>query len=162
MTFRKIFLIISIIGGMALQTACGNSAAEEAVAVEQEGDSTQEAEETEEQVNSLSSGEETTEATVSKKETEKAETQETTDTKKETETKEIMSVGDHNSTDDDINSSEDNQNPAEDNDTEEENGPQIDRQDIQSYDTHLTTFVQRLLIALLQPHPDRLGSMKSA
>ena len=143
MTFRKIFLIISIIGGMALQTACGNSAAEEAVAVEQEGDSTQEAEETEEQVNSLSSEEETTEATVSKKETEKAETQETTDTKKETETKEIMSVGDHNSTDDDINSSEDNQNPAEDNDTEEENGPQIDRQDIQSYDTPATLYAQQ-------------------
>ena len=143
MTFRKIFLIISIIGGMALQTACGNSAAEEAVAVEQEGDSTQEAEETEEQVNSLSSGEETTEATVSKKETEKAETQETTDTKKETETKEIMSVGDHNSTDDNINSSEDNQNPAEDNDTEEENGPQIDRQDIQSYDTPATLYAQQ-------------------
>lgn len=143
MTFRKIFLIISIIGGMALQTACGNSAAEEAVAVEQEGDSTQEAEETEEQVNSLSSGEETTEATVSKKETEKAETQETTDTKKETETKEIMSVGDHNSTDDDINSSEDNQNPAEDNDTEEENGPQIDRQDIQPYDTPATLYAQQ-------------------
>ena len=143
MTFRKIFLIISIIGGMALQTACGNSAAEEAVAVEQEGDSTQEAEETEEQVNSPSSAEETTEATVSKKETEKAETQETTDTKKETETKEIMSVGDHNSTDDDINSSEDNQNPAEDNDTEEENGPQIDRQDIQSYDTPATLYAQQ-------------------
>ncbi|MDD6805625.1 MAG: SGNH/GDSL hydrolase family protein [Clostridiales bacterium] len=143
MTFRKIFLIISIIGGMALQTACGNSAAEEAVAVEQEGDSTQEAEETEEQVNSLSSEEETTEATVSKKETEKAETQETTDTKKETETKEIMSVGDHNSTDDDINSSEDNQNPAEDNDTEEENGPQIDRQDIQPYDTPATLYAQQ-------------------
>ena len=51
---------------MALQTACGNSAAEEAVAVEQEGDSTQEAEETEEQVNSPSSAEETTEGTVSK------------------------------------------------------------------------------------------------
>ena len=143
MTFRKFFLIISIIGCMALQTACGNSAAEEAVAVEQEGDSTQEAEETEEQVNSLSSEEETTEATVSKKETEKAETQETTDTKKETETKEIMSVGDHNSTDDDINSSEDNQNPAEDNDTEEENGPQIDRQDIQSYDTPATLYAQQ-------------------
>ena len=143
MTFRKIFLIISIIGGMALQTACGNSAAEEAVAVEQEGDSTQEAEETEEQVNSLSSEEETTEATVSKKETEKAETQETTDTKKETETKEIMSVGDHNSTDDDINSSEDNQNPAEDNNTEEENGPQIDRQDIQPYDTPATLYAQQ-------------------
>ena len=143
MTFRKFFLVISIIGGMALQTACGNSAAEEAVAVEQEGDSTQEAEETEEQVNSLSSEEETTEATVSKKETEKAETQETTDTKKETETKEIMSVGDHNSTDDDINSSEDNQNPAEDNDTEEENGPQIDRQDIQSYDTPATLYAQQ-------------------
>ena len=143
MTFRKIFLIISIIGGMALQTACGNSAAEEAVAVEQEGDSTQEAEETEEQVNSLSSGEETTEATVSKKETEKAETQETTDTKKETETKEIMSVGDHNSTDDDINSSEDNQNPAEDNNTEEEDGPQIDRQDIQPYDTPATLYAQQ-------------------
>ena len=143
MTFRKIFLIISIIGGMALQTACGNSAAEEAVAVEQEGDSTQEAEETEEQVNSLSSEEETTEATVSKKETEKAETQETTDTKKETETKEIMSVGDHNSTDDNINSSEDNQNPAEDNDTEEENGPQIDRQDIQPYDTPATLYAQQ-------------------
>lgn len=143
MTFRKIFLIISIIGGMALQTACGNSAAEEAVAVEQEGDSTQEAEETEEQVNSLSSEEETTEATVSKKETEKAETQETTDTKKETETKEIMSVGDHNSTDDDINSSEDNQNPSEDNDTEEEKGPQIDRQDIQPYDTPATLYAQQ-------------------
>ena len=143
MTFRKIFLIISIIGGMALQTACGNSAAEEAVAVEQEGDSTQEAEETEEQVNSLSSEEETTEATVSKKETEKAETQETTDTKKETETKEIMSVGDHNSTDDDINSSEDNQNPAEDNNTEEEDGPQIDRQDIQPYDTPATLYAQQ-------------------
>ena len=143
MTFRKFFLIISIIGCMALQTACGNSAAEEAVAVEQEGDSTQEAEETEEQVNSLSSEEETTEATVSKKETEKAETQETTDTKKETETKEIMSVGDHNSTDDDINSSEDNQNPAEDNDTEEENGPQIDRQDIQPYDTPATLYAQQ-------------------
>ena len=143
MTFRKFFLVISIIGCMALQTACGNSAAEEAVAVEQEGDSTQEAEETEEQVNSLSSEEETTEATVSKKETEKAETQETTDTKKETETKEIMSVGDHNSTDDNINSSEDNQNPAEDNDTEEENGPQIDRQDIQSYDTPATLYAQQ-------------------
>ena len=143
MTFRKFFLIISIIGCMVLQTACGNSAAEEAVAVEQEGDSTQEAEETEEQVNSLSSEEETTEATVSKKETEKAETQETTDTKKETETKEIMSVGDHNSTDDDINSSEDNQNPSEDNDTEEENGPQIDRQDIQSYDTPATLYAQQ-------------------
>ena len=143
MTFRKFFLVISIIGGMALQTACGNSAAEEAVAVEQEGDSTQEAEETEEQVNSLSSEEETTEATVSKKETEKAETQETTDTKKETETKEIMSVGDHNSTDDDINSSEDNQNPAEDNNTEEENGPQIDRQDIQPYDTPATLYAQQ-------------------
>ena len=143
MTFRKFFLVISIIGCMALQTACGNSAAEEAVAVEQEGDSTQEAEETEEQVNSLSSEEETTEATVSKKETEKAETQETTDTKKETETKEIMSVGDHNSTDDDINSSEDNQNPAEDNDTEEENGPQIDRQDIQPYDTPATLYAQQ-------------------
>ena len=143
MTFRKFFLVISIIGGMALQTACGNSAAEEAVAVEQEGDSTQEAEETEEQVNSLSSEEETTEATVSKKETEKAETQETTDTKKETETKEIMSVGDHNSTDDNINSSEDNQNPAEDNDTEEENGPQIDRQDIQPYDTAVTLYAQQ-------------------
>ena len=143
MTFRKFFLVISIIGGMALQTACGNSAAEEAVAVEQEGDSTQEAEETEEQVNSLSSEEETTEATVSKKETEKAETQETTDTKKETETKEIMSVGDHNSTDDNINSSEDNQNPAEDNDTEEENGPQIDRQDIQPYDTPATLYAQQ-------------------
>ena len=143
MTFRKFFLVISIIGCIALQTACGNSAAEEAVAVEQEGDSTQEAEETEEQVNSLSSEEETTEATVSKKETEKAETQETTDTKKETETKEIMSVGDHNSTDDDINSSEDNQNPAEDNDTEEENGPQIDRQDIQSYDTPATLYAQQ-------------------
>ena len=143
MTFRKFFLVISIIGCMALQTACGNSAAEEAVAVEQEGDSTQEAEETEEQVNSPSSAEETTEATVSKKETEKAETQETTDTKKETETKEIMSVGDHNSTDDDINSSEDNQNPAEDNDTEEENGPQIDRQDIQSYDTPATLYAQQ-------------------
>ena len=143
MTFRKIFLIISIIGCMVLQTACGNSAAEEAVAVEQEGDSTQEAEETEEQVNSLSSEEETTEATVSKKETEKAETQETTDTKKETETKEIMSVGDHNSTDDNINSSEDNQNPAEDNDTEEENGPQIDRQDIQPYDTPATLYAQQ-------------------
>ena len=143
MTFRKFFLVISIIGCIALQTACGNSAAEEAVAVEQEGDSTQEAEETEEQVNSLSSEEETTEATVSKKETEKAETQETTDTKKETETKEIMSVGDHNSTDDDINSSEDNQNPAEDNDTEEENGPQIDRQDIQPYDTPATLYAQQ-------------------
>ena len=143
MSFRKIFLIISIIGGMALQTACGNSAAEEAVAVEQEGDSTQEAEETEEQVNSPSSAEETTEATVSKKETEKAETQETTDTKKETETKEIMSVGDHNSTDDDINSSEDNQNPSEDNDKEEEKGPQIDRQDIQSYDTPATLYAQQ-------------------
>ena len=143
MTFRKFFLIISIIVCVFVQTACGNSAAEEAVAVEQEGDSTQEAEETEEQVNSLSSEEETTEATVSKKETEKAETQETTDTKKETETKEIMSVGDHNSTDDDINSSEDNQNPAEDNDTEEENGPQIDRQDIQSYDTPATLYAQQ-------------------
>ena len=143
MTFRKFFLIISIIGCMALQTACGNSAAEEAVAVEQEGDSTQEAEETEEQVNSLSSEEETTEATVSKKETEKAETQETTDTKKETETKEIMPVGDHNSTDDNINSSEDNQNPAEDNDTEEEKGPQIDRQDIQPYDTPATLYAQQ-------------------
>ena len=143
MTFRKFFLIISIIVCVFVQTACGNSAAEEAVAVEQEGDSTQEAEETEEQVNSLSSEEETTEATVSKKETEKAETQETTDTKKETETKEIMSVDDHNSTDDDINSSEDNQNPAEDNDTEEENGPQIDRQDIQSYDTPATLYAQQ-------------------
>ena len=143
MTFRKFFLIISIIVCVFVQTACGNSAAEEAVAVEQEGDSTQEAEETEEQVNSLSSEEETTEATVSKKETEKAETQETTDTKKETETKEIMSVGDHNSTDDDINSSEDNQNPAEDNGTEEENGPQIDRQDIQSYDTPATLYAQQ-------------------
>ena len=143
MTFRKFFLIISIIVCVFVQTACGNSAAEEAVAVEQEGDSTQEAEETEEQVNSLSSEEETTEATVSKKETEKAETQETTDTKKETETKEIMSVGDHNSTDDDINSSEDNQNPAEDNDTEEENGPQIDRQDIQPYDTPATLYAQQ-------------------
>ena len=143
MTFRKFFLIISIIVCVFVQTACGNSAAEEAVAVEQEGDSTQEAEETEEQVNSLSSGEETTEATVSKKETEKAETQETTDTKKETETKEIMSVGDHNSTDDDINSSEDNQNPAEDNGTEEENGPQIDRQDIQPYDTAVTLYAQQ-------------------
>ena len=143
MTFRKIFLIISIIGGMALQTACGNSAAEEAVAVEQEGDSTQEAEETEEQVNSLSSEEETTEATVSKKETEKAETQETTDTKKETETKEIMSVDDNNSALGDNNSSEDNQNPAEDNDTEEENGPQIDRQDIQPYDTPATLYAQQ-------------------
>ena len=143
MTFRKFFLVISIIGCMALQTACGNSAAEEAVAVEQEGDSTQEAEENEEQVNSLSSEEETTEGTVSKKETEKAETQETTDTKKETETKEIMSVDDHNSTDDDINSSEDNQNPAEDNDTEEENGPQIDRQDIQPYDTPATLYAQQ-------------------
>ena len=143
MTFRKFFLIISIMVCVFVQTACGNSAAEEAVAVEQEGDSTQEAEETEEQVNSLSSEEETTEATVSKKETEKAETQETTDTKKETETKEIMSVGDHNSTDDDINSSEDNQNPAEDNDTEEENGPQIDRQDIQPYDTPATLYAQQ-------------------
>ena len=143
MTFRKFFLIISIMVCVFVQTACGNSAAEEAVAVEQEGDSTQEAEETEEQVNSLSSEEETTEATVSKKETEKAETQETTDTKKETETKEIMSVGDHNSTDDDINSSEDNQNPSEDNDTEEENGPQIDRQDIQSYDTPATLYAQQ-------------------
>ena len=143
MTFRKFFLIISIIVCVFVQTACGNSAAEEAVAVEQEGDSTQEAEETEEQVNSLPSGEETTEATVSKKETEKAETQETTDTKKETETKEIMSVGDHNSTDDDINSSEDNQNPAEDNGTEEENGPQIDRQDIQPYDTAVTLYAQQ-------------------
>ena len=143
MTFRKFFLIISIIVCVFVQTACGNSAAEEAVAVEQEGDSTQEAEETEEQVNSLSSEEETTEATVSKKETEKAETQETTDTKKETETKEIMSVGDHNSTDDDINSSEDNQNPAEDNNTEEENGPQIDRQDIQPYDTPATLYAQQ-------------------
>ena len=143
MTFRKFFLIISIMVCVFVQTACGNSAAEEAVAVAQEGDSTQEAEETEEQVNSLSSGEETTEATVSKKETEKAETQETTDTKKETETKEIMSVGDHNSTDDDINSSEDNQNPAEDNDTEEENGPQIDRQDIQPYDTPATLYAQQ-------------------
>ncbi|MDY3108962.1 MAG: SH3 domain-containing protein, partial [Lachnospiraceae bacterium] len=143
MTFRKFFLIISIIVCVFVQTACGNSAAEEAVAVEQEGDSTQEAEETEEQVNSLSSEEETTEATVSKKETEKAETQETTDTKKETETKEIMSVGDHNSTDDNINSSEDNQNPAEDNDTEEENGPQIDRQDIQPYDTPATLYAQQ-------------------
>ena len=143
MIFRKFFLVISIIGCMALQTACGNSAAEEAVAVEQEGDSTQEAEETEEQVNSLSSEEETTEATVSKKETEKAETQETTDTKKETETKESLSAGDHNSTDDNINSSEDNQNPAEDNDTEEENGPQIDRQDIQPYDTPATLYAQQ-------------------
>ena len=143
MTFRKFFLIISIMVCVFVQTACGNSAAEEAVAVEQEGDSTQEAEETEEQVNSLSSEEETTEATVSKKETEKAETQETTDTKKETETKEIMSVGDHNSTDDNINSSEDNQNPAEDNDTEEENGPQIDRQDIQPYDTPATLYAQQ-------------------
>ena len=143
MTFRKFFLIISIIVCVFVQTACGNSAAEEAVAVEQEGDSTQEAEETEEQVNSLPSGEETTEATVSKKETEKAETQETTDTKKETETKEIMSVGDHNSTDDDINSSEDNQNPAEDNGTEEENGPQIDRQDIQPYDTAVTLYAKQ-------------------
>ena len=143
MTFRKFFLIISIIVCVFVQTACGNSAAEEAVAVEQEGDSTQEAEETEEQVNSLSSEEETTEATVSKKETEKAETQETTDTKKETETKEIMSVDDHNSTDDDINSSEDNQNPAEDNGTEEENGPQIDRQDIQPYDTAVTLYAQQ-------------------
>lgn len=143
MTFRKFFLIISIMVCVFVQTACGNSAAEEAVVVEQEGDSTQEAEETEEQVNSLSSEEETTEATVSKKETEKAETQETTDTKKETETKEIMSVGDHNSTDDNINSSEDNQNPAEDNDTEEENGPQIDRQDIQPYDTPATLYAQQ-------------------
>ena len=143
MTFRKFFLIISIIVCVFVQTACGNSAAEEAVAVEQEGDSTQEAEETEEQVNSLPSGEETTEATVSKKETEKAETQETTDTKKETETKEIMSVGDHNSTDDDINSSEDNQNPVEDNGAEEENGPQIDRQDIQPYDTAVTLYAQQ-------------------
>ena len=143
MTFRKFFLIISIMVCVFVQTACGNSAAEEAVAVEQEGDSTQEAEETEEQVNSLSSEEETTEATVSKKETEKAETQETTDTKKEIETKESMSAGDHNSTDDNINSSEDNQNPAEDNDTEEENGPQIDRQDIQSYDTPATLYAQQ-------------------
>ena len=47
MSFRKIFLIISIIGGMALQTACGNSAAEEAVAVEQEGDIAEETEGTE-------------------------------------------------------------------------------------------------------------------
>ena len=143
MTFRKFFLIISIIVCVFVQTACGNSAAEEAVAVEQEGDSTQEAEETEEQVNSLSSEEETTEATVSKKETEKAETQETTDTKKETETKEIMSVDDNNSALDDNNSSEDNQNPAEDNDTEEENGPQIDRQDIQPYDTPATLYAQQ-------------------
>ena len=143
MTFRKFFLIISIIVCVFVQTACGNSAAEEAVAVEQEGDSTQEAEENVEQVNSLPSGEETTEATVSKKETEKAETQETTDTKKETETKEIMSVGDHNSTDDDINSSEDNQNPVEDNGAEEENGPQIDRQDIQPYDTAVTLYAQQ-------------------
>lgn len=143
MIFRKFFLIISIIVCVFVQTACGNSAAEEAVAVEQEGDSTQEAEETEEQVNSLSPEEETTEATVSKKETEKAETQETTDTKKETKTKEIMSVGDHNSTDDDINSSEDNQNPSEDNDKEEEKGPQIDRQDIQSYDTPATLYAQQ-------------------
>ena len=143
MTFRKFFLIISIIVCVFVQTACGNSAAEEAVAVEQEGDSTQEAEETEEQVNSLSSEEETTEATVSKKETEKAETQETTDTKKETETKEIMSVDDNNSALGDNNSSEDNQNPAEDNDTEEENGPQIDRQDIQPYDTPATLYAQQ-------------------
>ncbi|MDY3108657.1 MAG: SGNH/GDSL hydrolase family protein, partial [Lachnospiraceae bacterium] len=82
-------------------------------------------------------------ATVSKKETEKAETQETTDTKKETETKEIMSVDDNNSALGDNNSSEDNQNPAEDNDTEEENGPQIDRQDIQSYDTPATLYAQQ-------------------
>ena len=143
MTFRKFFLIISIIVCVFVQTACGNSAAEEAVAVEQEGDSTQEAEETEEQVNSLPSGEETTEATVSKKETEKAETQETTDTKKETETKEIMSVDDNNSALGDNNSSEDNQNPAEDNNTEEEDGPQIDRQDIQPYDTPATLYAQQ-------------------
>ena len=47
MTFRKFFLIISIIGCMALQAACDNSVAEETAAVEQEGDIAEETEGTE-------------------------------------------------------------------------------------------------------------------
>lgn len=156
MTFRKFFLIISIIGCMALQAACGNSVAEETAAVEQEGDIAEETEGTESpevetgepegtdaQLKNVSQEEETT---VSKEEMEITEAKEITDTKKETETtetKDIESVGDNNSSLDDNNSPEDNQNPAEDTETEEETGPQIDRQDIQPYDTPATLYAQQ-------------------